>query len=633
MKNLKANYFTKINIIGFLISIIAAYFLFPPYFDMGIFPVQPSEYLWMSLDPSWISALNYVKIQGLTWGKDFAFTYGPLSYLSTRVGWGQTRESLLLFDLFYYLNFTTIFFITFKKSQNKWLTGVLIAAIAIILPHYFGAANAFVLLAFLLFWIRLSLDNNKPLIYVFQASILVLLFFIKFNTGLISFILFIAAIVYKLMSKKDKPLYLIGYLFLPFIIIYFSAAFLNVEISSYISSALEIVSGFNDVMYLERSFGDRHLFAILILLLSLTILFYNVFNNKEKPLLKRLFIVFIFSISGYVLYKQAFVRADEGHILEFFNYILLMIFCIYDFHIEINKKIPKGMLVVIVIISVFFVNKIDANPFNFEVKLSKPGYLEGFESFTDSSSVHLFPNNNQLTQNIKNRIGKNTIDTYPWNTQLLLENKFNFTPRPVFQSYTAYTPALEEKNFEHYSSDKAPKFVLYDYGSVDDRYPLFDETKLNMVLTKNYTCVDTLLVNNRLNLLLERTNNKPVKFVQTKEYAMYIDSPLVPKEGVYYKVFLYRNLLGDFVSIINHAPEISLLIQTKDGSKKYYKTSKGLLETGIFGIQHISNTRDFKDIMTQSNKEQRQILAYYFKPKSLSLFKDKIRVIEYKITQ
>jgi hypothetical protein len=629
------SYFKQIfiinSLVGFLISIMAAYFLFPPYFDNGIYPVQPSEYLWMSLDPSWVSALNYVKIQNLTWGKDFAFTYGPLSFLSTRVGWGQNRLSFLLFDLFYFINFLAIFFITFQKSKEKILTGFLIVAIAIILPSYFGSANAFLLMAFLLFWIRYSLDNNSFIIYIFQTILILLLFYIKFNTGLISFLFFVLAITYKLIAKKGDYKLLIVYLLTPFILVYFTSNLLNVELSSYIKSALEIVGGFNDIMYLERPFGDRHVFAILIILFSLVVLYFKVFKNTEEKILKRLLILFIFSVSIYVQYKQSFVRADDSHILEFFNYCILLIFCVYDFHIYKSKFFIKGLLVLTVIISFFYVNKLNANPTNFDLKLSKSGYIDGFKSFTKISSVHLFPNNNQLPETIKNKIGSSSIDAYPWNTQLLLENKLNFTPRPVFQSYTAYTPKLEEKNFEHYSSEKGPKYVLYEFGSLDNRYPLFDETKLNLLLTKNYSCIDTLTQNNKLILLLEKTNKKNIKLVQTKEYAMFIDSPLIPKDGIYYKVFLYRNLIGDFVSLLNHAPEMNLSVQMNEGNFINYKTSKGLLETGVFGTQHIASTNDFKDLILQQNLDKRKILAYYFRPKSPSLFKVKIRIKEYRI--
>jgi len=634
VKKLKSDYFTKTNIIGILISLIAVYFLFPPYLEMGIYPTNPANPSWLSLDTSWVSALNYVKIKDLNWGNDFAFTFGPLSYLVTRVGWGQNRLDFLFFDLFCSLNFFLIFFISYLKSTNKIVTSLLIVVLAAILITPFWSLYSFVLLSFLLFWIRYSLENKSVMSYVFQAILVALLFFVKFNTGLISFVLFSAAIVYQFIFRKDKPLYLLGYFISPFLIIYFVSGMLNVSISEYIKYALEIVSGYNEIMYSNRAFGDRKLFALIILLIGFGLLFYKTFKEGKKEIFKNGFILFLFSVSIYVLFKQSFVRADESHMKEFYYCSILIIFCIYDFHINQKNKVAIGLLAASCIISCVFVKKLDPNSFDFPGKFSKKGYLEGFQSFTPTSGVKLFPNESQYPNHILNRIGKNTVDAYPWNTQVLLENRLNFSPRPVFQSYTAYTAALEEKNFEFYNSDKAPQYVVYEFEGIDNRYPLFDEPKLNLILTKNYTCVDTMSSGGRPVLLLEKkANTKKISFVKSAEYAMYMDSPLIPKEGVYYQVFLYRNLLGDFMSIVDHGPDIALSIVTKTGNTRKYKTSNKLLESGLFSSQFIPDTNGFKSLINGENKEENQIRGYYFEPESKSYFKDKVRVIEYKITE
>jgi hypothetical protein len=630
----KAKYFTPNVIIGLVISLVATYCLFPPYLDMGIMPVNVDGPSWMTLDPSWISTLNYVKIKDLNWGNDFAFTLGPLSYLANRIGWGQSKFDFLLFDLFCSLNFFLIFLISYTKSNNKLLTGFLILALAALLVTPFWALYSFVLLSFLLFWIRYGLDNKSIVSYIFQIILVVLLFFIKFNTGLISFVLFAAAIFYKIIFKKEKPLYLLAFFLLPIIIIYIVSGFLNVNIPEYIKSALNIVSGYNEIMYSNRAFGDRQLFAIIIVLISLGILLHKIFKDGKKEIYKSLLILFIFSISIYVLFKQSFVRADEPHMKEFYYCSLLIIFCVYDFHLAQKNKYAIVLIGISAVISGYFVNKLDPYAFDFNGKISKKGYVEGFQSFTPISGLRLFPNNNQLPRNILNKIGNNSIDSYPWNTQILLENKLNFTPRPVFQSYTAYTPELEEKNFEYYSSDKAPKFVLYDFEAIDNRYPLFDESKLNLIFTKNYSCVDTLTIGTRPVLLLEKkANAKKIQLVKSAEYAILMDSPLIPKEGIYYQVFIYRNLLGDFMSVVDHGPDIALSIVTKSGNTRKYKTSNKLLETGLFLTQLINDTHGFKSVMNGENKEENQIRGYYFEPESRTYFKDKIRIVEYKITQ
>ena len=98
IKSLKTKTFSISNIVGFTLSVIAAYFLFPSNFEMSIYPIQSSEYIWASLDPSWVSGLNYMSIKNLIWGKDVVFTLGPLSYLTTRVGWGHEKTGFILFE-------------------------------------------------------------------------------------------------------------------------------------------------------------------------------------------------------------------------------------------------------------------------------------------------------------------------------------------------------------------------------------------------------------------------------------------------------------------------------------------------------------------------------------------------------
>jgi hypothetical protein len=418
-------------------------------------------------------------------------------------------------------------------------------------------------------------------------------------------------------------------MFLPIILIFIFSTILKVSLSEYIKNGFQIISGYNDVMYLGHTELNKR-FAILILVLTISVLLFRMYKEKKTELLKNLVVLFLFGTSIFVLYKQGFVRGME---VDFFIFSPLLIFSIKDFQeLIISKKYITILITICLSTSIYFNYSIQNTLPNVKEKLNKI-YIEGYKNFTPNSGIHFSSSENQFSDYIKQKIGKNTIDVYPWNIQILLENNLNYLPRPVCQSYSAYTPILEDRNFDLYNSDKAPKYVLYNYAAIDDRYPLFDESKLNLLLTKNYKIADTLSINNNFTLLLEKKQKSKISLIQTREYAMYIDSPLIPKEGVFYKVFAYRNLLGDFISAINYSPEITLSVKTKDGNIKDYKTSKGLLEIGLFGTQHITNTNDFMDLVNNSNKNQREISAYYFKPNHLNYFKDKIRIIEYKIEE
>jgi hypothetical protein len=623
----------KINILGLLMGLLGAYMLMPNFFDANIFSLPLSQDLWMSLDPSWGIALNYVELKNLTWGTEVAFTYGPLAHLCTRVGWGENRFSFLFFDLFMYINYFFLFFISFKESRNKIITALTIIAVCLIFPLWFGSAHALILMAILVFWIRLSLDQPKLLYYVFQILIITLLFFIKFNTGLIAFPLFFAGIFCNLINKNGNKIHLIAYLIGPIILILALAIPLNVALFPYIKSGFEMVSGYNDIMFLENQIAGSYSYCIAMAIILTAILFINIYSNQKKDWIKILTILFLFGTSIFVLYKQAFVRADLGHIREFFIYIPIIILCNLDLHQYFKSNILKVAFVIALSIPFYFLIVNQKGSIDIKAKFPKSEYFSRFNSFPTKTELFLSPSKSQLPTSVLEKIGANSVDVYPWNIQLLLENKLNYKPRPVLQSYTVYTPYLEQMDFDFYNSSKAPEFVIYDFAAIDGRYPLFDESKMNLALIKNYKVAEMYEFDGRKGLLLQKKSDfKPLKLEKIKEYAMLLNTPLVPKKDIYYEIGIYNNLLGKVVSLFQHAPEIRLEIKLKDGNKMDYRTSKLLLETGIFSDKFIYETKNFKTYLDPLNDNQ-EIKYYNFKPLNLSLFKDKIRITEYKIIQ
>ena len=189
-------------------------------------------------------------------------------------------------------------------------------------------------------------------------------------------------------------------------------------------------------------------------------------------------------------------------------------------------------------------------------------------------------------------------------------------------------------NFDFFNSEKAPKYVLYDYASLDYRYPLFDESKVNLVLLKNYNAVETFTLNERQIILLERKENaKPIKLIFNKEYAILSDTPLIPKKDIFYEVEFFSTLKGKIVSIINHAPEIKFSIKKNNNGTNEYRTSNSLLKSGIFSDYQFNSTEEYLNNYKNILNEENRIKYYTFYPVNQEYYKDKIKITEYKITQ
>lgn len=623
----------KINLLFVVVSLIGAYLLFPNYLNLTVNPLVLSKQLWYSLDPSWVVALNYVKEKVVSWGSDFAFTYGPLSQLLTRAAWGENKYVFLAFDIFIFINYFLLFFISLAKSNYKIITALTILIICVISPLWVGTSNSLVLMTFLVFWINLSIDDKKWVYYIFQILIIIILFYSKFNTGLIALPIFYSGIIYNFLTDKSDKIKLTVIALLPILFIFILSFLFNVDLINYVKSGLEIVKGYNDIMYLKNQLEGSYTTALVLIIFLSIVFLINVYLVNKNSILKSGVLFFLFFISIFVIYKQAFVRADVSHIRDFFVFLPLIIFTNQDLLSRAKNLFSTISVLLVVVFSVFYFYKNFEQNFNIAQKLDKSEYRNAFTNFNNEIGLNIHKDNFPLPSEILKKIGNNTVDIFPWNIQLLLENKLNYLPRTVIQSYTAYTPYLEELNFNHYNSTNGPEFVIFDYASIDERYPLYDESKVHLSLIKNYEIVSSFEYDKRNLLLLQRKKDfKPISFIKQKEYAMYISSPLIIKDDIYYEVSLYNSFQGKIKSTIKHAPEVSIEIIGEKGQILKYKSSRLLLESGVFSQYVISQTSDFISLI-ESQKSQNKMKRLYFRPLDTDLFKDKIKITEYKITQ
>ncbi|QYJ69058.1 hypothetical protein [Flavobacterium litorale] len=630
------------NLVGIILALVSAYMLFPAVFTMPTGPLQHEGYLYNSLDPSWLLTLNYANNENLVWGSDFAFTYGPLSYLSMRKGWGCSSISFIFYDLFYFFNLAMLFFISFRKAKNPFLAVVMIAANVLLISTYLGGSNALVWMLILVFWIIQNLNNPRLLYYIIQSIIITGLFYIKFNTSLISIVLYYISLSYLFVFRKDYLWRVSLFAVLPLLAIAVLLPVLNVEPWGYIVSGYNFVSGYNEIMHLGDEVSTPLLIptytiiSMMLFFVGIKLLWIKGIFSRYDLLFKNLILGFVFIMALFVLYKQAFVRADIWHIMEFFTYSVFLMLCSGMFASYKFKSPVTAIVLILVALPIYIIFK---NPLpgssSFNKKIHKGAYFTGLANFTPQSDMKLFPNNNQLPPEIKKIVGNKTVDTYPWNTHMLFENALNYVPRPVMQSYAAYTPYLENLNYEYYNSNKAPQFVLYDYESIDYRYPLFDESKMNLLLLKRYKLVASFESYDRHMLLLEKKENAaPVKLEFYREYAMFINTGIVPQEGMYYEISPYNTIKGKIRGFLKYAPELILEVRSIDNTQKQYKTSIPLLKTGIFSDVVVENTQDFANLLKNDSIEANKKVKYYkINPKHSGMFKEKIRVKEYKIVQ
>ncbi len=96
----------------------------------------------------------------------------------------------------------------------------------------------------------------------------------------------------------------------------------------------------------------------------------------------------------------------------------------------------------------------------------------------------------KLDERVIRALGRQSVDIIPWDIALCWAYGMNWHPRPVFQSYIAYTQKLDSVNSLHFSKKDPPTFLLYSYKSIDGQYPLFDEPETFRSILLHYEQFD-----------------------------------------------------------------------------------------------------------------------------------------------
>jgi hypothetical protein len=157
-----------------------------------------------------------------------------------------------------------------------------------------------------------------------------------------------------------------------------------------------------------------------------------------------------------------------------------------------------------------------------------------------------------------------TVDVLPWDFSLAYVYGLQWDPAPVFQSYSAYTPYLDEVNARHYTSPGSPDFVLYTWEDLDGRDPFFDEPLAFMALVCNYKLVG----NDSQFFILQRNSNACGSSELMSAQEVSFDQPVcVPtsQTPVIARVFIESSWFGVVAGLAYKIPDVTIQLQYSNG--------------------------------------------------------------------
>jgi len=192
---------------------------------------------------------------------------------------------------------------------------------------------------------------------------------------------------------------------------------------------------------------------------------------------------------------------------------------------------------------------------------------------------------------------KGTTDIYSYEQAVLLASNNGWNPRPVFQSYSAYTPALARLNEQHLRGTNAPDWVLLDLLAIDGRLPSLEDGLSWPALLDNYTFIsfDGQFVLMRRNQVIQTKSNFDV--IDKEAHKTGVTVALPESAGpLFAEVDLRPTLVGRLLIVLFKPPQLNIVLNLRSGKSKSYRIISNMMATGFIVSPLVCNTGEFASL-------------------------------------
>lgn len=191
------------------------------------------------------------------------------------------------------------------------------------------------------------------------------------------------------------------------------------------------------------------------------------------------------------------------------------------------------------------------------------------------------------------------VDLYPFKQGVLMAHGLEYSPRPVFQSYSAYTAPLAKLNLNHLRSPSRPGTVLFDIETIDQRFPAQDDGLSWPDLLTAYDLAEVaqtflVLTNNPS----PRTVSLAILSTVKANLGEPIDVPAVKDAPIWVVIDIRPTLYGRLQAFLIKPPALYLDVKTLDGVEREYRLIPRMAGAGFLLSPVIANRDDFLGLMT-----------------------------------
>jgi hypothetical protein len=457
----------------------------------------------VGLDASWNAGLAMGVEQGLHWGKDVVFTYGPLGFLQTQLVWfsGQTVLSFLYSGLVY-----VVFCVGLVWALRRRLAVVLACVAAFACVAILPLLEMSLLSAvFACFWLLEEGAERRP--RQFDAFVLAGATFaapaalIKLSTGpLVALVLLIALVGARAGARRVVAFLVL--LAAELLVLWLATGQSLGDVPDFVAHTIQISSGYSSAMLRSTDVASWKVTAASLAAIALTVALVGAaWRAPWRDRRARWAGSVLVALAAFAIYKEGIVRVDAGHLTVYFANAA-MLWVAVGFGIGRRWWMPAIAVLVFAVSlplrpagtqdNLNFVSNL-----RFAVDQARSLVSPGRRTAAMEAGRQGMEGTYALEPGALQALRGHTVAVEPWEIGAAWAYELDWRPLPVFQNYSAYTPTLDRLNAAMVESPDGPERLLrenqlavdaeFPTADLDDRFAGWDPPEQARAVLCNFT--------------------------------------------------------------------------------------------------------------------------------------------------
>lgn len=441
------------------------------------------------IDGSWQAGIAMALQDGLRWGVDVIFTYGPLGFLA----WPQLFDPRLgaLAWAFVALAHTSLYVVIVWLSlrNESWSVALPLAVVGALLAMWTQPTVALAVISLVACVELLRRDSQadhplpQPVALVTVAALGVLgatVFLVKLNDGLAILGMALVTSAALTVRRAALPTY-IASAGVGLVVLWLGARQRLPDLVAYVATGREIATGYSTAMGVDDPTRDWQYIGVAVTAALVGWSLWRAVRGWRWPgQVAAAIAIFLFC---FVAYKQAFVRHGGA---GFFVLVALVAVWIVPWR-RIDRE-RRALVLAALVLAALGTSRV--NPFVY-VNLGGIDLAVG-QAVTIATTRDRVATIGDARAELRAgyaipasmlaAMRGGTVHVEPYETAVLWAYpELTWRPLPVMQPYTAYTERLDRLNAEALASESGPSFILRSTpASIDGRHPYFESPQASL---------------------------------------------------------------------------------------------------------------------------------------------------------